>query len=44
MGEMAEEEAMLCQESDPDEENGEFRAPKIASRPYMPTKAEIDAH
>ena len=42
---MAEEEAMLCGECDPEEEeNGEFRAPKIASRPYIPTKAEIDAH
>ncbi len=42
---MAEEEAMLFGECDPDdEENGESRAPKIASRPYIPTKAEIDAH
>ena len=41
---MAEEEAMICGECDPDEENGEFRAPKIASRQYIPTKAEIDAH
>ena len=29
---------------DPETENGEFRAPKVANRPYMPTKAEIDAH
>ena len=27
-----------------DEETMESRAPKIASRPHVPTKAEIDAH
>ena len=37
------DEAILCGECEP-EETMESRAPKIASRPHVPTKAEIDAH
>ena len=36
------EEAIVCERCDP--EDDEARAPKIARRPYVPTKAEIDAH
>ena len=39
-------EAMMCGKCQPGEEdeNLEARAPRIANRPYVPTKAEIAAH
>ena len=33
----------MCGECEP-EENDEIRAPKIANRPYEPTRTEIDSH
>ena len=41
--EAEEEEAMLCGVCDEDDSE-EVRAPKIAPKPYVPTKAEVDAH
>ena len=35
---------MECTVIEPEDERQEARAPKIAFRPYVPTKAQIDAH
>ena len=39
-----EEEAIICEKCQDGETQEEVRAPKIARRPGVPTKAEIDAH
>ena len=44
LGKLAEEESIHREEYDPEEDNEEFRALKITSRLYLPTKAKIDAH
>ena len=38
------EEEATIDGADQDGDTEEVRAPKIAPKPYVPTKAEVDAH
>ena len=38
------EEEATVEGADQDGDTEEVRAPKIAPKPYVPTKAEVDAH
>ena len=42
-GEAEDDAEIVCEVREPEQEDG-ARAPRIASQPYVPTKAEIEAH